>query len=539
LDLCGPPPHDPACVFDFVPAHPSYAEFKAYGGAVANRVYAEDPKAPLLLSRAAKGIGLVIGIAVAGIATALAVVYLTTLSNVLAIIFAGAVFPNAGVPMFAALSASALGIGGIASVIFVGILAIVIAFIGAFQLADFDRIPICLKEDIRIAAGVNVDPRLCADISSQKGRPNLVVLIQTTEGQQEVLLALMGATLPEIDNTATAPNPQCAPTWKVTDLAGTPLPGEGGQVLELASWLYPDGNPTFVEAGLYNGWFVTRTTLGDDTTAPFLTLGIEYVTPDGQQWTAWRSECREGLTGCTPGQAIFILTRNGDEPPTGLNDEEFAEWFAGLSTEITYQNRDGASRIASLDDSPLPGCVEDTPTPTATATVTATPTLTPTPAHAMIHVDRARLSTWRVRRRDNGTLVVTGKLDDTLQGGTLVDRLLAEDFELHVTDSDGSFDVTYPIVNCTRRRSTGLLCGARRARFVMVPSDRRAAVPLIWHFRLRVRDLPDSVTGEPGQGDNPMDAPVTVSLLRAGAIESQTLSDCLQRGHSTLVCWGS
>lgn len=182
-----------------------------------------------------------------------------------------------------------------------------------------------------------------------------------------------------------------------------------------------------------------------------------------------------------------------------------------------------------------------TPTVSSTPTITSTPTQThtPTTAHARIEARRAALSTWRVSSRDNGTVVVVGRIDDSGQGGMIVDRILAGGFDLNVADGDGSFNVTLPLDNCRRRRAAELMCaqtGARRMRFIMVPENRRAATPLRWVFRLRATGLPDSETGEPGEGTNPMGGPAIVSLRRGGAIETDLLSNCRQSGNGTLVC---
>jgi hypothetical protein len=353
LSSCDPATYPPnaACAFELFPAHPSYPDFKAYGAAIGNKVYAEEPSSLSILTGTGKGLAMVgIGVQAAVLIGALFASFAFVPG--LAAAVSTAVFPFAGGSAAGAVSVG-LGIAGVLGVVLIAVIAAIIIIIGVIQLADFEHIPVCLKEDIKIAAGINVSPRQCDD-SSQQGKPNLATLITTKEGKQEIFLAFVAATVPEPANTATAPAPQTTPFWAVRDGSNTPLPDENGPLLDLTSWPDEEDNDTFLQAGLYNGWFVAKFPLAGGGTKNVLTLGIEYVTPTGEKWTAWRSKCEEEATTapCSPGKEIFILTRNGDEPPTGLSDEDFAEWFAKANTEITYKDANGNTRIASLHTAP-------------------------------------------------------------------------------------------------------------------------------------------------------------------------------------------
>jgi hypothetical protein len=132
------------------------------------------------------------------------------------------------------------------------------------------------------------------------------------------------------------------------------------------------------------------------------------------------------------------------------------------------------------ESSPSDPC-NSAPGPTFTAaptnTPTPTPTWTPTPtaAQARITVERAVLDTWRMSQRDNGRLLVTGILDDSRQGGTLLGRILTGGFEIRVSDGDRSFDVTAALTNCRLRRPTEMLCrhpGPQSMWFTLVAEPR-------------------------------------------------------------------
>lgn len=160
-------------------------------------------------------------------------------------------------------------------------------------------------------------------------------------------------------------------------------------------------------------------------------------------------------------------------------------------------------------------------------------------AHASVDVSRVSITTWRASERDNGSLRVSGLLDDRRQGGTFIDRLTTQSFTLHVRDADGSFDVTAPLAPCSRRRTDEIVCvrgGPQPMRFTLVPEPRKAAAPQMWRFQLRLRGLPDSVTGVPGTDSNPMTAPLQVHLRRDGAVESDALTTCRVHGRSGMTC---
>ena len=351
LSACDGFPLSPACLAQSIPAHPTYQHFKQYGAAIANKVYAEEPRALSVLTGTGKGLAIGIGVAAAVIVGAVTAAVLASF----AIAFAQAVFPIAATISNLAGAIVWIGapiVGSIFAVATTVVIGIIIIIVSAIQLADFQRIPVCLKEDIKIAAGVNVSPRACGE-SAQQGKPNLAMLITSDSGRQEIFLAFVAATLPEAAHTAAAPAPQSTPFWAVRNGSGTPLPSESGALLDLTSWPDPEGNPTLFQAGLYNGWFVAEIPRDGGETINVLTLGIEYVNHMGEKWTAWRSKCQQGGTQpCSPGKDIFILTRNGDEPPQGVSEQDFAQWFSTASAEIPYKNHSGQPRIASLHTAP-------------------------------------------------------------------------------------------------------------------------------------------------------------------------------------------
>lgn len=157
-------------------------------------------------------------------------------------------------------------------------------------------------------------------------------------------------------------------------------------------------------------------------------------------------------------------------------------------------------------------------------------------------VDRAMLSTWRGGRPDNGFLMLRGLLSDPSPDGTLLDRILAGGFEIVVRDGDASFDVTVPLANCRRRGARGILCrqtSPRRIHALLIPENRRDPLSPRFTLRLSARKLHESETGPTVRGVSTLEGAVAVSLRRGIDSTSATMSQCTQRGYSTLVCRGS
>jgi hypothetical protein len=334
---CSGLPNPSQCLFSSTVAHPTYEEFKGYGAALANKAFVLEPSFLSIVGNTAKDTAFLIGVGIAA-ATAAAAVGLGFAFPATAFAIYSAIFPFGAAAVGAAIAA-------VIGAVLIVVLAIIIIIIGSISLAEFEQLDDNLKADIRTAASTT---------NTAQGKPNLATLIATDAGRQEIFLAFIETVGPEIDLSGrTAPAPENKPLWAVMDQNRTPLPAESGQLLSLTSWPDTEGNDTFLQAGLYNGWFVAKLPLTGGGTTNVLTLGIEYMTPTGEQWTAWRTKCQdETNTACTFGQALFVHTRNGDEPPADLSEEEFAEWFATASTEITYKNSNGQTRIASLSTGP-------------------------------------------------------------------------------------------------------------------------------------------------------------------------------------------
>jgi hypothetical protein len=316
-----------------LPGHPSYEQFKSYGAALANKEFVYNPSFLSIAGNTSKaaafGISLGIGIGVAGAGAAVAT------GTGLATNFLKVAFPYA----VRAGTLATAAVGAVAA-IFVVVLAIVTIIIGSIALAEFEQLDDNLMADVRTAASTT---------NAAQGKPNLATLITTDAGKQEIYLAFLTTVGPEIDLSGrTAPAPGNEPLWAVMDQNRVPLPTESGQLLTFTSWDNMIG-----KTGLFSGWFVPQIPQSGGAMQNTLALSIEYVNPNGEQWTAWRTKCQdETNTACTLGQALFVHTRNGDEPPTDLSEAELAAWFTKSSKEITHMNGAGASRIARLNQRP-------------------------------------------------------------------------------------------------------------------------------------------------------------------------------------------
>lgn len=156
-----------------------------------------------------------------------------------------------------------------------------------------------------------------------------------------------------------------------------------------------------------------------------------------------------------------------------------------------------------------------------------------------VDVDYALLSTWRANSRPNGFAMVRGIVDDSLAGGSIVERLQSGLFEVQLRDGDGSFDVTLPLTACRPRGVHGVICRQDAPRLVYFSLDATSptsATATTFRMRLSARQLPDSETGAPARGENPIEGPVELTLRSPTASQSGVLSACRQRGSGTLAC---
>jgi len=328
-----------------LPGHPTYEQFKSYGATLANKEFVYQPSFLSIAGNTSKAAAFGVSLGVVGAAAGVGAAVAT--GTGLATNFLKVAFPYA---VRAATLATA-AVGAVAA-IFIVVLAIATAIIGAISLAEFEQLDDNLIADVRTVASTT---------NAAQGKPNLATLITTDAGKQEIYLAFITTVGPEIDLSGrTAPAPENEPLWAIMDQNRTPLPTESGQLLTFTSWDNMIG-----KTGLFGGWFAPQLTQSGGTTQNTLALGIEYVKTTGEQWTAWRTKCQDQTNAACPfGQAIFVHTRNGDEPPTNLGEAEFAAWFANTSTEIAYKNETGASRIARLNRRPTATGITTSGTPT-------------------------------------------------------------------------------------------------------------------------------------------------------------------------------
>ncbi len=221
--------------------------------------------------------------------------------------------------------------------------------------------------------------------------------------------------------------------------------------------------------------------------------------------------------------AVSTATRTASALPTGT------------PTPI-HTNTPTASTTPSATITPT-RAVTATASPTATASATAT--VNPDAGVTRVDVDYALLSTWRANSRPNGFAMVRGIVDDSLAGGSIVERLQSGLFEVQLRDGDGSFDVTLPLTACRPRGVHGVICRQDAPRLVYFSLDATSptsATATTFRMRLSARQLPDSETGAPARGENPIEGPVELTLRSPTASQSGVLSACRQRGSGTLAC---
>lgn len=126
---------------------------------------------------------------------------------------------------------------------------------------------------------------------------------------------------------------------------------------------------------------------------------------------------------------------------------------------------------------------------------------------------------------------------DSVSDADLFAHLLAGDYSLRVRDLDGSFDATVPILTCRTRRAGGMACasgGAASLKAVFAPSRTSS---LTYTLRATAKGLPPNVTGTP-MGSNPLEGPITVNLVRAGADQNIEIGRCRPASHRRLICRG-
>ncbi len=354
LSRCAGTPALPGCSVA-IPAHPTYEQFKSYGAALARKNFVYDPSFLSIAGNTSKaasfGIALGVAVAVAGAVTGLAAA-----TGGLAA-FSAAVFPHA--VWGAAGAVAGFAAAALFAAVLIAVLAIITAIIAGISVAEFAQLPGQLQTDVHNAASTT---------NTAQGKPDLATLITTEAGKQEVLLAFIETVGPEIDLSGrTAPAPENSQLWAVRNAFEEPLLNESGldssgnaRLLQVSSWPSADGNTTPVQVGLFGGWFVQQ--IGNTR---FLSLGLEYVKPNGEKWTAWRTTCQDQTNAaCTFGQALFVHTRNGDEPPTNLNQAEFAAWFANTNPGLFYKNAAGETRIATFATAPTVTGISSTGTTT-------------------------------------------------------------------------------------------------------------------------------------------------------------------------------
>jgi ribosomal protein S20 len=353
LARCAGLPTLPGCTVA-IPAHPTYEQFKGYGATLARKNFVYDSSFLSIIGNTSKAasFGIALGTAalVAGSVTGIAALGggLTAFGSV--------IFPIAVGHGVASLGAIAFSLF---SLVFIVVLAVLTAIIAGISVDEFAQLPGQLQTDVRTAASTT---------NTAQGKPNLATLITTEAGKKEIFLVFIDTVGPEIDLSGRiAPAPENSPLWAVRDAFEAPLLNESGldsngnaRLLQVSSWPDADDNTTAVQVGLFGGWFVQQ--VGNTRS---LSLGLEYLKPNGEKWTAWRTTCQDQTNAaCTFGQALFVHTRNGDEPPADLSEEALGEWFANTDPILFYKNATGETRMASFATAPTVTGISSTGTPT-------------------------------------------------------------------------------------------------------------------------------------------------------------------------------
>jgi hypothetical protein len=328
---------------------PSFEQFQAYGAASAYGRFQSDADLRAAAFEAAKGYGMLAGLAAAGIAAAAA--YSVVVSTALGAALVAAIFPFVGTA--AAISAStvaAITAGGIAAAADVGLgtaaagtaagstvgvgaaeAAGISIAVGAAGIAASVAI-IVIAVTVGIIAAITVftneetPGKLDAAITAARTPPDLGPLLDTEAGKQEIFGAFLlttfdtgpaGSSSVTLDRSRYLPQPAANEARFQID----PGPAErASDELVYKSWGTKGGR-----ARLASGWFIDQDTGG--TGGRFASLSIDYLNHAGEPWTAWRM-------GDT-----FLHTTAGNVKPAFTSDL------------IQYQDASGANHTAKY----LPG----------------------------------------------------------------------------------------------------------------------------------------------------------------------------------------
>ena len=300
------------------PVPPPLEDFLKYGFAEVYEDMQHGSAGEYIAREMAKVLGIAGGVVASGIAVAVGGAIGSTLSATSGVI--SAMLPFLKVAAASVVpGAAAFAIGTI--VLFV-IIAVVTIIVQAIAVVSASEIPVQLQEGLNQAqAGVDLQQ-----------------LAQSEEGLAEIYSAFVLSTLPDFPNTGSIPAQQATDrNFIITDSLGNQTES---QTIHYQCWNPQHCAETDQEhsARIHAGWFVDRS---DQTGAERMTLEIEYVDWNGDEWTAARIGPQE-----------FLHTRVAEDV------EEY------VSEEIKYQDPSGVPLTAVMNHPP-----STPPTPTPDDTV--------------------------------------------------------------------------------------------------------------------------------------------------------------------------
>ncbi len=294
---------------------PSFELFQAYGAAIAHQNLLDDVRAQLLAHEAAKKLNPLYGLgaiaAGGGIGAGIARAGLTAPIIRVLFPFATRTFHGSSVVLTAArVASSAARVAGSAASFVAIITAVVVGVFAGIAIVEAEQLPGKLQEAI---------DRTNADRNQVNPDPFLKDLLATDAGRFEVWAEFLTATLPDYNPATSVPSPAASDPKFLLQPSNTQSP----------TLTYRDWEGKRHTARLSGGWFVDK----EEDNAERLTLDIEYVNHQGEQWFA----SRRGPN--------FIHTRSAETPELKVVE----------SAQIEYKDGDDASATAIITGAPALG----------------------------------------------------------------------------------------------------------------------------------------------------------------------------------------
>lgn len=148
-------------------------------------------------------------------------------------------------------------------------------------------------------------------------------------------------------------------------------------------------------------------------------------------------------------------------------------------------------------------------------------------------LDTVRLRRDTSTKKDNGSVLLRGLVNDNSTGGELKTDLKANQVAVEVADS-GGFHVTIPLTNCTEKRFGTIRCRNKTSKISALFRQHYVDGPLLYRMTVKQGKLPDSTTGSVQPS-----GPVTVTVHQQSVDRPDVIGDlnaCEPVGKNVLRC---